>query len=79
MSGQLKTNSQAFASALERDKDVVLGAQDKLDGNLTVMKKEGGRLGGYGKKASGMVWVTVALVGAVAAIWVAMFLLIKVT
>lgn len=79
MSSQLKTNSQAFAHSLEKDKEVVLAAQDKLDGNLTVMKKEGGRLGGYGKKATGMVWVTVGLVGAVAAIWVGMFLLIKVT
>ncbi|KAK4690338.1 unconventional SNARE in the endoplasmic reticulum protein 1, partial [Phenoliferia sp. Uapishka_3] len=79
MSSQLKTNSQAFSDSLEKDKEVMLAAQDKLDANLTTMKKEGGRLGGYGKKGKGMVWITVGLVGAVAAMWVGMFLLIKVT
>ncbi|KAL8276724.1 hypothetical protein RQP46_010903 [Phenoliferia psychrophenolica] len=79
MSSQLKENSKVFADSLEKDKEVVESAQGKLDGNLTRMKKEGGRLGGYGKKSGGMVWITIGLVGAVAAIWVGMFLLIKVT
>lgn len=57
----------------------MLSAQDKLDGNLVRMKKEGGRLGSYEKKGRGMVWITIGLVGAVAAMWVGTFLLIRVT
>ncbi|KAM0747552.1 hypothetical protein T439DRAFT_383181 [Meredithblackwellia eburnea MCA 4105] len=79
MSTQLKTNSQMFSESLEKDKEVMEKAKEKLEGNLEGMKKEGGRLNVATKKGRGMVWITVGVVGAVAAMWVAMFLMIKVT
>lgn len=79
MSSQLKSNSLALSSSLAKDKLVMEDAQEKLQGNLGRMKKEGGRLGGYSKKSGGTTCMILGLVGAVAVLWIAMFLLIKVT
>lgn len=79
MSSQLKMNSLALSSALALDRAVVEKAQDALDGNLTRMKKEGGRLGSYEKKSRGTTCAVIGLVAVVAAAWVLIFLLIKVT
>lgn len=79
MSSQLRLNSLSLSTSLAADRSVVENAQEKLEGNLGRMKKEGGRLGGYGRGQRGTTCMVIGLVGVVAAAWVVMFLLIKVT
>ncbi|KAL4246616.1 USE1 family protein [Abortiporus biennis] len=68
MATQLKRNTMHFAASLEKDKDVVLDAQGKLDKNFDVMTKERVRLRDHSSKSWGTTWITllsviVALVG----------------
>ena len=79
MSSQLKQNSIKFSAALEKDKEVIESAQDKLGGNLGRMKKEGGRLSGYEKTSRSSTWFVIMAVSGVAIAWIMMFLLIKVS
>jgi hypothetical protein len=79
MAGVLKTNSVRFADALKNDRKVVEQADEKLQGNLTLMKKTRGRLGDYSRKARGMGWMTLGAVAMVCMSWVVMFMLIRLT
>lgn len=79
MATQLKLNSLQFSEALSKDKAVMEDAQEKLSGNLGVMKKEGGRLEGYKRKAGGTTCFVLMGTGGVAIMWVGIFLLVKVT
>lgn len=79
MAGILKTNSIKFADALERDRKVLEEADEKLQGNLTLMTRTRGRLGEYSRKARGMGWVTLGSVVAVCISWMLMFVVIRLT
>jgi hypothetical protein len=79
MAGILKANSMAFADALERDRQILEQAGEKLQGNLTLMTRTRGKLGEYSKKARGMGWLTLGSVAVVCASWVLMFILIRLT
>jgi hypothetical protein len=79
MAGILKANSMAFADALERDRQILEQAGEKLQGNLTLMTRTRGKLGEYSRKARGMGWLTLGSVAVVCASWVVMFVLIRLT
>jgi hypothetical protein len=79
MAGILKTNSIAFADALERDRKILEEAGEKLQGNLTLMTRTRGKLGEYSRKARGMGWFTLGSVAVVCISWVFMFILIRLT
>lgn len=79
MSSQLKQNSIKFSAALEKDKEVIESAQNKLGGNLGRMKKEGGRLSSYEKTSRSSTWFVIMAVSGVGIAWIMMFLLIKVS
>ncbi|KAI0633503.1 hypothetical protein C8Q77DRAFT_1157708 [Trametes polyzona] len=68
MATQLKRNAVHFADALDKDKAVVLEAQEKLERNHDVMSKERVRLRDHHSKSWGTTWITmlsivVALIG----------------
>ncbi|MCO5565695.1 hypothetical protein L7F22_019369 [Adiantum nelumboides] len=79
MAGILKANSIKFADALERDRKILEQADEKLQGNLTLMTRTRGKLGDYSRKARGMGWITLSAVAMVCSSWVVMFLLIRLT
>lgn len=68
MAAQLKRNAIHFATSLEKDKAVVLEAQEKVERNYDVMTKERVRLRDHRSKSWGTTWLVilslvVALVG----------------
>ncbi|ORY89617.1 hypothetical protein BCR35DRAFT_300000 [Leucosporidium creatinivorum] len=79
LSTQLKTNSQTFASNLEKDKAVMADAKDKLEGNYEKMKQQQVRLKEQKGRSRGTLCWTIVVVSGVAIAWVVMFFLIKVT
>lgn len=79
MAHQLKLNSLHFSDLLAKDREVMEGAQGKLEGNLESMTKERGRLGGYARKSGGTTCWTIGVVAMVAMAWFFMFLLIRIT
>lgn len=79
MAGILKANSIKFADALERDRKILEQADEKLQGNLTLMTRTRGKLGDYSRKARGMGWITLGAIAMVCSSWVVMFLLIRLT
>lgn len=78
MASRLKANSLVFSSLLEKDKQLLSNAEEKLEGNLTGMTKERERLKGYSKKGGVSLWFTIGAVGAVAMAWFMMFALMRV-
>lgn len=79
MASQLRQNAHHFNTLLEKDKAVMEDAKDKLDGNLTRMQKEGGRLGKYAKRARGTTCYTILAITMVAVAWTVMFVVIRIT
>lgn len=79
MASILKTNSIKFADALERDRKILEQADEKLQGNLTLMTRTRGKLGDYSRKARGMGWITLGAIAMVCSSWVVMFLIIRLT
>ncbi|EPQ30581.1 uncharacterized protein PFL1_02105 [Pseudozyma flocculosa PF-1] len=79
MASVLKTNSLAFADALERDRMLVEKAGDGLSSNLDLMTRTRGRLGIYSKKARSMGWLTLGSIAVVVVSWVFMFFVIRLT
>ncbi|PWN34171.1 uncharacterized protein FA14DRAFT_161666 [Meira miltonrushii] len=79
MAGILKANSMKFADALERDRKILEQADEKLQGNLTLMTRTRGKLGDYSRKARGMGWITLGAIAMVCSSWIVMFLLIRLT
>ena len=77
MASRLKANSLIFSSLLEKDKQLLNSAEEKLEGNLSGMTKERERLKGYEKKGGVGLWFTIGAVGAVAAAWFFMFALMR--
>ncbi|KAJ1723847.1 Trimethylguanosine synthase [Coemansia erecta] len=65
MASILKKNSLAFGDLIEKDRDVVDSAAEKLDANLANMEKHGGRLDKFRKRSwgtTGLTWLTVLVV-----------------
>ncbi|KAI0769426.1 hypothetical protein BD413DRAFT_477668 [Trametes elegans] len=78
MATQLKRNAVHFADALDKDKAVVLDAQEKLERNHDVMTKERVRLRDHHSKSWGTTWITllsivVALIGFILTFFVIRF------
>lgn len=79
MASVLKSNSVAFADALERDRLLLEKAGTDLGQNLDLMTRTRGRLGVYSKKARSMGWFTLSAILVVVVSWMLMFLLIRLT
>lgn len=78
MAERLKLNSLEFSNLLEKDKNLLQGAEEKLDGNLTGMIKERDRLKEYKKKGGVTTWFVIGAVIAVMMAWFFMFALMRV-
>lgn len=59
MATQLKRNAVHFAGSLEKDKAVVIEAQEKLERNFDVMSNQRVRLRDHRTKSWGTTWITV--------------------
>lgn len=79
MASILKSNSLAFADALERDRVLLEKAGNHLGQNLDLMTKTRGRLGVYSKKVRSMGWFTLGAIAVVMFSWVFMFIVIRLT
>lgn len=79
MASLLKSQSISFSSSLERDRQILEGADEQLMKNLNLMTKTRGRLGEYAHKARGMGWLTLGTIVVVIGTWVVMFVVIKLT
>ncbi|GAA5913081.1 hypothetical protein JCM5296_001673 [Sporobolomyces johnsonii] len=79
LSSTLKTSSLAFSSNLDKDREVLEKAQEKLERNSGRMGVEQARLKQVRGKTRGTTCWTVGILAVVAALWVLVFLLIKVT
>jgi len=79
MAKQLKMNSVHFAEALARDRVVMEGAEEKLQGNLTRMQAERGRLNVHSLKSGSTTWIVIAAIVTVVVAWIVMFLIIRIT
>jgi len=79
MAAQLKLNAQYFTEALVKDKSVMEDAENKLEGNLTRLVGERGRLKVHSAKSGSTTWIVLGAILVVSFAWVVMFLLIRVT
>ena len=79
MAQVLKSNSLAFADALERDRLLVEKAGHDLASNLDLMTRTRGKLGIYSKKARSMGCFTLSALLLVLLSWVTMFFVIRLT
>ena len=79
MATQLKRNAIHFAGALEKDKAVVLEAQEKLERNHDVMSKERVRLRDHHSKSWGTTWITILSLVVVLVGFIMTFLVIRIT
>lgn len=79
MASQLKLNALHFTEALAKDKAVMEGAEEKLEGNLTRLKGERSRLKEHSGKSSGTTWMVLGAILVVCIAWVLMFLVIRIT
>jgi hypothetical protein len=79
MAVQLKRNALHFSETLEKDKAIVEETQQKLEGNFDVMQKERIRLRDHRGKSGSTTWLVVAIVLAVALLFVMTVLLIRLT
>ncbi|KAF6744949.1 hypothetical protein DFP72DRAFT_824928 [Ephemerocybe angulata] len=79
MAAQLKRNALHFASALEKDRAVVEAAQGKVEGNLTFMETQRGRLKAFAGKSGGTTWITLGIVLCVLLLFILMVGFIRMT
>lgn len=79
MAKQLKINSLHFTEALARDRIVIEGAEGKLQGNLTRIQTERGRLKLHSLKSGSTTWIVMAAIITVIVAWIVMFLIIRIT
>jgi hypothetical protein len=78
MAERLKMNSLEFSHLLEKDKDLLQNAEEKLEGNLGGMIKERDRLKEYKKKGGVTTWFVIGAVLAVMGAWLFMFALMRI-
>lgn len=79
MATRLKMNSLHFTEALARDRAVMEGAEEKLEGNLSRMKTERTRLKVHSGKSGSTTWIVMLAILTVAIAWIVMFFIIRVT
>lgn len=79
MASQLKQNSLRFTDALARDRAVMEGAEERLEGNLTKLQKERTRLKVQSGKSGSTTWMVLGAIITVVLAWIFTFLLIRVT
>ncbi|GJN91379.1 hypothetical protein Rhopal_004400-T1 [Rhodotorula paludigena] len=79
LSGALKSSASEFGDRLARDRDVLERAREQLEKNEVGMGAQQARLKDVRGKSRGTTCWTLALLAAVAVLWVLLFLLIKVT
>lgn len=79
MAAQLKRNALHFADSLDKDKNVIESAQEKLESNLGGMKGERTRLRDHSGKSSHTTWMVVGSLLTVVLAWVFMFFIIRLT
>jgi len=79
MAGQLRRNAEHFSGALAADQAVLRVAEEKVDANLDVMKRERVRLRDHRGKALGTTCLTISSVLVVAIAFLLMFFLIRFT
>ncbi|GAA6005611.1 hypothetical protein JCM11491_003700 [Sporobolomyces phaffii] len=79
LSSALKASSQTFSDNLQKDKEVMQLAEKQLEGNEGRMKVQQERLKGVRGKTRGTTCWTLGILVVVAAMWIGVFLLIKVT
>ncbi|GAA5935106.1 uncharacterized protein JCM15063_003151 [Sporobolomyces koalae] len=79
LSTALKTSSQTFSDNLEKDREVMQEAEKKLENNEGRIKVQQERLKGVRGKTRGTTCWTLGILAVVAAMWIGVFLLIKVT
>lgn len=78
MAKLLKNNSIAFSGLLDKDKQLISEAEEKLDKNLSGMTSQGDRLKSYSRKGGVTLWFTIGAVIAVCVAWFLMFALMRV-
>lgn len=79
MATQLRRNAIHFGEALAKDQAVLSDVDEKIINNLDTMGKERVRLRDHRSKSWGTTWLSLGSVLAVVVVFVAMFLVIKVT
>lgn len=79
MAAQLRRNAVHFASSLEKDKAVVMDAQEKVEKNFGVMTKERTRLRDHRSKSWGTTWILMLSLVVVAVGFVLTFFVIRLT
>ena len=79
MATQLKLNSLHFQSSLQKDRDLIEGVEEKMGGNLDQMGTNREKLSKVSRKSG---WTTCYVMGAVAVVaasWIMMFGIIRIT
>lgn len=79
MATQLKRNAMHFSDSLAKDQAVVEDAQQKIEGNFDVMKKERVRLRDHRGKSGSTTCLVMLSLAVVAVSFVVMFFVIRVT
>jgi len=79
MAAQLKRNALHFADSLDKDKALVLEAEQKLERNHDVMKKERLRVRDHRSKSWGTTWIVILSVVVAAVGFVLTFFVIRIT
>jgi low affinity Fe/Cu permease len=79
MAAQLKRNAMYFAGALEKDKAVVTGAQEKVERNFDMMTKERVRLRDHRSKSWGTTWLVVLTLAVALVGFIMTFFVIRIT
>lgn len=79
MATQLKRNAIHFSESLSKDKSAVEEAQEKIEGNYDVMKKERTRLRDHSGKSGSTTWITMLVLLVVAVLFALMFIVIRLT
>jgi hypothetical protein len=79
MAGQLRRNAEHFSTALAADQAVLRSAEEKIDANYDVMKRERVRLRDHRGKSLGTTCLTITSVLVVAAAFLVMFFLLRFT
>jgi hypothetical protein len=79
MAGQLRRNAEHFSTALDADQAVLRSAEEKIDANYDVMKRERVRLRDHRGKSLGTTCLTLTSVLVVAVAFLVMFFLLRFT
>lgn len=79
MAVQLRRNAEHFSNALEKDKSLVLSAEEVLMKNVESMAHERDRLKKHSWKSFGTTWITIGAILVVCLTWIWMFFIIRLT